>query len=632
MECSIPPAGSTPTDISPKLIDANFAVSCKSNLFMPGIAGFIGFKDTPEARRRLEAMVSAMLHEPFYTSGAHSEPRIPLLIGWVTFDNSSQKPEPIWSRSRKLCLIILEESPRNESSDLRIGGRERLAALVEAFEQSGTACLRELNGWFCGVFIDVHERRIVLFNDRYGLNRICYYEGKDGFYFASEAKAILKVLPELRKMDASSIAEFLSCGCVLQNKTLFSKIFLLPGGSAWQIAPDRTTKKEYYFNKETWEDLPQLPSAEYYQKLREIWIRILPGYFDKAERGALSLTGGVDSRMILAWAPRGSLSCYSFGGMYHQCADVTLSQKVAALRGQRHQTILLDSSFFQEFPELALKTAYISDGTMDPTGTADLFVNRIARQIAPVRVTGLNGGEVLRRLVAFKPKQLSPGIFDDELYQLGQTAALTYKAEREGNVQAFITFKQSAWHLYSRLSIERSQLTLRSPYFHNELVALAFQAPHDCLTIEPALRIIAELAPELRRVGTDRAVLLAPIPLLSWLQHQWQEFTFKAEYAYDYGMPQWLAKVDGRLRSLNLQRLFIGRHKFYHYRLWYRDELSKYLKEILLDPKSQSRAYLGCGGIEAVVLRHTRGIGNFTTELHRLLTLELAHRTLLEQS
>jgi len=26
--------------------------------------------------------------------------------------------------------------------------------------------------------------------------------------------------------------------------------------------------------------------------------------------------------------------------------------------------------------------------------------------------------------------------------------------------------------------------------------------------------------------------------------HALQEFLFKAEYAYDYGMPQWLARVD----------------------------------------------------------------------------------------
>ena len=30
------------------------------------------------------------------------------------------------------------------------------------------------------------------------------------------------------------------------------------------------------------------------------------------------------------------------------------------------------------------------------------------------------------------------------------------------------------------------------------------------------------------------------------------EFSFKAEYAYDYGMPQWIAKIDHLLAPLHL--------------------------------------------------------------------------------
>ena len=63
--------------------------------------------------------------------------------------------------------------------------------------------------------------------------------------------------------------------------------------------------------------------------------------------------------------------------------------------------------------------------------------------------------------------------------------------------------------------------------------------------------------------------------------HWYQEFTFKAEYAYDYGMPQWLARLDHVFAPLRLEKLFLGRHKVAHFRVWYRDELSHYLKEIL---------------------------------------------------
>ena len=45
----------------------------------------------------------------------------------------------------------------------------------------------------------------MLFNDRYGMQRIYCHESKDAFYFAAEAKAILAVRPELRRMDARGL-------------------------------------------------------------------------------------------------------------------------------------------------------------------------------------------------------------------------------------------------------------------------------------------------------------------------------------------------------------------------------------------------------------------------------------------
>ncbi len=81
----------------------------------------------------------------------------------------------------------------------------------------------------------------------------------------------------------------------------------------------------------------------------------------------------------------------------------------------------------------------------------------------------------------------------------------------------------------------------------------------------------------------------------------WLEFTFKAEYAYDYGMPQWVARIDHLLSPLELERLFLGRHKFNHFRVWYRDALSEYVRGMLLDSRSLSRPYLDRNGVEAIV-------------------------------
>jgi asparagine synthase (glutamine-hydrolysing) len=95
-------------------------------------------------------------------------------------------------------------------------------------------------------------------------------------------------------------------------------------------------------------------------------------------------------------------------------------------------------------------------------------------------------------------------------------------------------------------------------------------------------------------------------------------------------MPQWLAGLDHLFSPLKLQRLFLGRHKVYHYRVWYRDILANYVKEMLLDSRTLSRPYLERKGVEAVVSGHLKGNRNYTTEIHRLLSMELLHRLFLD--
>jgi asparagine synthase (glutamine-hydrolysing) len=72
------------------------------------------------------------------------------------------------------------------------------------------------------------------------------------------------------------------------------------------------------------------------------------------------------------------------------------------------------------------------------------------------------------------------------------------------------------------------------------------------------------------------------------------------------------------------------RHKFSHYRLWHRDELAEYVRQILLDPRTLSRPYLERKAVEATVQGHLAGDRNYTTEIHKLLTLELLQRLFIE--
>ena len=269
---------------------------------------------------------------------------------------------------------------------------------------------------------------------------------------------------------------------------------------------------------------------------------------------------------------------------------------------------------------------------MDVSGAVELYVNRQAKEIAPIRLTGNYGSEILRSNIAFGPGRLDISLFTPEFARLLVEAIETYRQEATENRLSFIAFKQVAWHHFSRLSVEKSQLTLRSPFLDNELVALAYQAPAEmAFSPAPLLQLIAAGSSELSSVKTDRALRYEGIPALGRIAKAWQELTAKAEYAYDYGMPQWLAKIDHLFAHLHLEKLFLGRHKFYHFRIWYPDRVEATSKQAYLPARAILLSWRGAPNrIVATVI--CRGRSNRTLMLHKMLTLQLIESLLVRQN
>jgi len=584
-------------------------------------------------------MVGALCHESFYVTGTWIDESLGLYLGWVARKNSFSDGMPLRNEQGDVVLVFSgEEFPeagttrqlRQRGHELNEEGPSYLVHLYEE-DQSFPA---GLNGRFHGLVADQARGTMVLFNDRYGMHRLYYHESKESFYFAAEAKAILVVRPELRQVDPQGLGEFVACGCVLQNRTLFRDIQVLPPASAWAFQDRALIRKSPYFDPHEWEKQSLLEPECYYEELRNVFSRNLPRYFEGQERVGMSLTGGLDSRMIMAWLKPspGSLPCYTFGdgGGRRQCRDVVVAQQVASACEQIHEVIPVGEEFLSRFSHYAERTVYLSDGCVDLTHSPDLYLNERARQIAPVRMTGNYGSEVLRRSVAFKPQMPAAGLFTPDFLPTTRAAAQTYAGLLQGHPVAFAVFRQAPWHHHGLLALEETQLSLRSPYLDNDLVRTVFRAPGVALGDDVCLRLIADGDKVLRQIRTDRG-LNGTSKSLSALAHRGVlEFFFKAEYAYDTGMPQWAARIDHLLSPLHPERLFLGWHKFHHFRVWYRDTLSGYVREMLLDPRSLGRPYLEPRQLEAIVEGHLTGNRNYTAEIHKVLTLELIHRLFLD--
>jgi asparagine synthase (glutamine-hydrolysing) len=607
---------------------------------MPGIVGLITKLPRQEAELRVRQMINCLAHEPFYSMGFWCDDELGVYVGWAEHESSFSVGMPVANETGNATLFFSgEEFPDPDRiRELARRGHDfeagKSSYLVHLYEDDASFPL-PLNGWFHGLVVDRAKERILLFNDRYGMHRLYYHQSNDAFYFAAEAKAILALLPDLREIDPDGLGEFIACGAVLENRTLFRGIEVLPQASAWTFSDGALKKRQSYFAPSDWEALGELDKETFYEDLHSVMKRNFPRYFLGNQRIGMSLTGGLDTRMVLACQKPtpNSLPCYTFGSMMREHQDVQIARQVAQMCSQSFQVLTAGQEFLTDFGNYAERVVYLSDGCADVSRAPDLYLNEEVRAIAPVRMTGNYGGEILRAVRIFKATLPPAGLYSPELISHVQAAGRRFEElpTRTANAVSFAAFQLVPWMLYGTLAVEKTQLTMRSPFLDNDFVRTCFRAPSSVLASnEVTLRLIADESKMLLDMPTDRGLAGNRGKVHSAVSRAWMQFLFKAEYAYDMGMPHWLARVDHTLMGLHFEKLFLGRHKPVHFRVWYRDALANYVRDVLLDERTLSRPHIERKGLEAMVRSHLKGSKNYTNEIHKALTVELVQRIFLD--
>lgn len=503
-----------------------------------------------------------------------------------------------------------------------------LAALARQHASSPADFVLGLNGLFSGLQLDPARNEVRLFNDRYGAERVYVHETPDTLYFASEAKALLAVLPACRQLDPAGLADFLAMGSVQGNRTLFRGITLLPGGSLWRIGPQMRMRKERYFDPAAWSGAEPLPAAEFGQAFDAVMSARVPACFGEDEPIGMSLTGGLDTRMIMAVLPQRAKApvCYTYASMGRETLDVSIARAISRELGLQHHVLSLDPQFLADFHRHLDHTVRATDGCAGAMGAHELMLSAQARSIAPIRLTGNFGSEVLRGMSTRKRFVLPDGLIEPGMAALLHSARQAVQdAAPARHPVSRAAFEEIPWHLFGPMAAARSRLSFRTPYLDNELVALAHRAPVELQrSAGPALGFIARHHPGLARRPTDRAQCLPTGPLHP-LQRAWAELTCKLDYFHTDGLPPRLRAFAPALRALRGSPL-LGQHKFLNYREWFAGPLAGLLRDSLLTPSSDTLGLWQPAALRQMVEDHISGRQSFTREIHLALTLESIQR------
>ena len=476
---------------------------------MPGIVGIVSQQPAEQCRDLVGRMTRCLLHEEFYCFKTYCVPEMGVYGGVVVREDPFVASQVFFNERKDVALLLAGECfvDSETRAELRRKGHELEegtgAWLLHFYEEEGDRCFEKLNGPFSGLVIDRRKNKAFLFNDRYGMERIYWHENRDGILFASEAKALLQVLPELRAFDHEGVSQFLAFGCTLEQRTLFRDVQLLPGASLWSFE-DGKSHKGKYFSAANWENQPVLSVGLFECEFQATFRRILPRYFESRSKIGISLTAGLDTRMIMACLPQLEEKpvCYTFSGD-RDTLDARISAGVAESCGLEHQILRLGTDFFSDFASHVDRTIYATDGYLGSLGAHEIYLNRLARALSPVRLTGVFGGEILRGVSMFKPLHLSKQLVNAGLAE--SVSSWTRQWSRDGvHPVTFAAFREIPARRFAMPAAGRSQVSFRTPYLDNEIVALAYRAPENLRkSTHSAWSLVRNSNAKLSKIPTD---------------------------------------------------------------------------------------------------------------------------------
>jgi asparagine synthase (glutamine-hydrolysing) len=352
---------------------------------MPGIVGV--FSNTANRDDIFNRMVKSLMHERYYKIDKFSQDNFS--CGRVHFGIFNPELQPIFNKEKSLCIFMdgkiygYEKTKRDlEKKGYQFKTKSDAEFCLYLFEEKGEGFVKELNGDFFICICDLKNKSLYLFNDRFGLRPHYYTLKKGKLLFAPEAKAILQDKSFKKEINPIGIADFFSFGYMLNEETLFRNIKLLPPASIFLYTRGKL-KKTRYWDFEYTPDYSIKPKEFADRLVLEFKKAVQIRTREKLKYG-VSLSGGLDSRAVLAAIKKNNVIAYTFGDINSD--EVKIAKKVAEKNGNKIVTLGIDP---KQILEYSTKLVYLIEA-MDYIGVSYItFIHSKLKGRLDVSLEGL---------------------------------------------------------------------------------------------------------------------------------------------------------------------------------------------------------------------------------------------------
>lgn len=621
---------------------------------MPGIVAVINDNN---ANTLLNPMMNSIKHLDWYLTDSYAAETF--AIGRVHLGILNPELQPIFNEDKSLGIFMdgeiydyNKEKKNLESKGHRFTVGNDAEFCIHKFEEKGEDFVKNLNGSFVIVIFDTKSHKTLIANDRHGLRPFYYAQNGEKHLFASEIKAILQDKTFKKEINHSAVAEFFAFDRILEYKTFFKGIDVLPPASIVVLSKEKFEVKQYWDFRFR-EEYSQAFTEEYYvEKLVHSFRKAVRRRMKGEHHFGVFLSGGLDSRSVVAEISKKHDPVYTFTYAIEKGDEAKIAEKVAKKLGTKHTFFKLKRDYLAHFAE---EGVYLTDsmGNCRHFYWIGSILNRVKKDVDIV-FHGLGIGwlacpylssadpihrkilktqdKFLARLVYKKlntlvTDEMMPHFFSNTYYQ--KIKGMPMRALKRALESVPAThpvnkhdsfFLRIAGRYQMGPVLLRSYLEDRIPGFDNDFFDVILEIPPELrLNHRIYYKFFASLARDLAKIPYQKTGIPPVAPV----------------FAHKVGsIIKGIYKIFVRkLRNITKGQISLTDNIGYpdHGELIRTDKrLRKFFEGILLDEKTIGRGYFSKKYIRKIIDDHMCYKKDYGRQLCALLTFELWHRLFVD--
>jgi asparagine synthase (glutamine-hydrolysing) len=516
--------------------------------------------------------------------------------------------------------------------------------VAELFVAEGWRVVRDFKGAFNAIWIDSTDGSATLVTDRFGVYRLVHHwDGRHVWRVGPNGLRLQRSLGGSWRLDPQALAEYLTFGYVLGDRSLLSDLRVVPPASCLRLDANGLSVQPYWRLTEI---VPRddLTWAQASEALQAALMAALHECTPRGWRPAVSLSGGLDSRVITFGLADQGLRPYTYTFGARGCLDSSLAPRVARACGLDYRFYPLRAEDLRKYDE---DLVLLTDGQLPIVhGHGAHCMEAVARQ-ADIVVHGLSGDMIMGSFLDEEVVEAGPADLASILYHRANTgldwktlgrllgpavagqleasprevfeaAVREFQPNHAANVADFVNLRQRQRRfIFEAMRMLRRYMEHAAPFYDYDLVSLVMSLPAHMRVKEGLYQdAIGKLYPPAGRIPQTRTGLpLSP----TWVDRvrRWFRNLFM-------GGSYWLAATTkNRIPPPALQGIA-------PYGLWLRHDLREYLQWELLSDRAFPHDYLVQGEVTRLVQAHAKGAEDHTLAIGALLSVVTLWRSLAE--